>query len=173
LFGGTAASYARDADFMHVSTKEEFWQDVIDKTYQKYRGLHQWHRTICSEVRTGGKLSIPSGRMYSFSKVRGEWPDTQIKNYPVQGFSADIMMLARIAIYRRLRDWRHDGIKLCNTVHDSVLVDCEARHALLVKKTMKDVFAELDKTVSRCFRCDFNVPMECEIKAGPNWGEMK
>jgi DNA polymerase I-like protein with 3'-5' exonuclease and polymerase domains len=174
IYGGSAYSYCHDAEFMGVSTKEKFWQEVIDRTYQKYVGLHQWHRSIMQEVRATGCLSVPSGRGYVFaSDWRGKWPDTQIKNYPVQGFSADIMMLARISIYRRMRHLREDGLVLANTVHDSVLVDCEARHEGFVRATMEDVFRDLDKTVSRCFRCDFNVPMECEIKAGPNWGEMK
>jgi hypothetical protein len=37
---------------------------------------------------------------------------------------------------------------------------------------MEEVFADLPGAVSKSFGIDFNVPMECDCKVGPNWGEM-
>jgi len=70
-----------------VSTRESFWQDVIDKYYQKYYGIAAWHKEIIYEAQTNGRLCIPSGRYYpiapDFTK-RQPWPITVIKNYPVE-----------------------------------------------------------------------------------------
>ncbi|MFI5423045.1 MAG: DNA polymerase [Nitrososphaerales archaeon] len=174
IYGGNAYSYAHDSDFMHVSTKEKYWQKIIDQTYEKYQDLYQWHQKIKETVRRTGQLVIPSGRVFKYSpKPNGDWPDTIILNYPVQGFSADLMMLARIAIYRRLISYCDKGILLVNTVHDSILVDCKPGQVDFVCRTMKDVFKGLAETASQCFRIVFNVPMDCKIKVGPNWGNME
>ena len=174
LYGGSAYSYANDNDFMAVSKKQEFWQDVIEKTYEKYKGLAKWHKQIVEQVMRTGKLAIPSGRVYQFQKnQRGEWPRTQILNYPVQGFGAELMMLARVQLYRRLRPHRHRGILLVNTVHDSNLVDCRKAEVDFVIDTMREVFNNLDKTASKCFGIDFNVPLGCDIKIGMDWLNME
>ena len=174
IYGGSAYSYAHDPDFTGVSTKEKFWQGVIDKTYEKYPQLAAWHQSIIAEVRRTGKLVAPSGRVFQFKpKPNGDWPDTIIKNYPVQGFSADLMMLARVAVFRRLISYREKGVLLINTVHDSILVDCKDEMVEFVCRTLQDVFQGLDKLASRCFGIDFNVPMGCKIEIGKTWGTME
>ena len=39
IYGGSAFAYSKDFNFAKTSTEESFWQDVIDKTYEKYSGL--------------------------------------------------------------------------------------------------------------------------------------
>jgi len=39
IYRGSAFAYSRDPDFMGVSRKVDFWQDVIDRYYSKYKGL--------------------------------------------------------------------------------------------------------------------------------------
>lgn len=175
LYGGTSNGFIRDSDFMHVSRKKEFWDEAIDKLYRKYRGLAAWHRKIKQEARQTGRLITPSGREYRYEpKDYGEgpkWDDGAILNYPVQGFGNDILKIARIAVYRRLVG--KPGILLINTVHDSIMVDCESKHVDFVAQTFQDVFDGLDKMLSKCYNIDFNVPMRCEIEFGPNWAELE
>lgn len=175
LYGGTSNGFIRDSDFMHVSRKKEFWDEAIDKLYRKYRGLAAWHRKIKQEARQTGRLITPSGREYRYEpKDYGEgpkWDDGAILNYPVQGFGNDILKIARIAVYRRLVG--KPGILLINTVHDSIMVDCESKHVDFVAQTFQDVFDGLDKMLSKCYNIDFNVPMRAEIEFGPNWADME
>lgn len=175
IYGGTANGFANDPDFISVSRKKDFWQEVIDRTYRKYRGLDHWHKKIKQEARTSGKLVTPSGREYRYEpKDYGEgpkWDDGAILNYPVQGFGNDIMKIARIATYKRLVD--KPGILLINSVHDSIMVDCESKHVDFVAQTFQDVFDGLDGMLSKCYRIDYNVPMRCEIEFGPNWADMQ
>lgn len=87
IYGGSAYSYAHDSDFTGVSSDVKFWQGVIDRYYDKYKGIRKWHDQLLEEVKRNGFITIPSGRFYAFQPVlkRGmwEWPLTTIKNYPV------------------------------------------------------------------------------------------
>lgn len=86
IYGGSAYSYANDPDFRGVSTSQDFWQDVIDKYYTKYKGIKEWHKALLLEAQTNGRIIIPSGRYFPITpdyKKREPWPLTIIKNYPV------------------------------------------------------------------------------------------
>lgn len=84
MYGGSAYSYANDPDFASVKGNEKYWQKVIDRFYDKYKGFANWHTTIVQEVTQTGKLVMPTGRIYEYERnSRGDWPQTTIKNYPV------------------------------------------------------------------------------------------
>ena len=108
LYGGTAYSFINDPDFMYVSKSEKYWANVIDKYYDKYKGLKAWHDSLLEQVIRTGKLVMPTGRVYSFSPIktaRGDmkWPITNIKNYPVQGTGSDLVTIARVSLYNRMK----------------------------------------------------------------------
>ena len=97
LYGATAYGYAQDSDFTSVGYSQKQWQQVIDEFYTKYKGIAAWHAELLRTVKLQGYLEIPSGRHYIFEpdyKRREPWPLTTIKNYPVQGFGADLVMQA-------------------------------------------------------------------------------
>lgn len=175
LYGGTANGFVNDSDFANVSRKKEFWEQAIEKLYSKYKGLARWHKQLKQGIKATGSFVTPSGREYKYApKDYGEgpkWDEGAMLNYPIQGFGNDIMKIARIATYKRLVD--KTGILLINSVHDSIMVDCESKHVDFVAQTFQDVFDELDGMLSRCYRIDYNVPMRCEIEFGPNWADMQ
>ena len=177
IYGATAFGYAQDPDFLEISNKKEFWQDVIDKFYAKYSGIKKWHDAIMLEAKCTGSLFTPSGVEYKFlpiqSKYGVKWPDTQIKNYVVQGFGAEIVKLARIMLYRRLIAYRNDGILLVNTVHDSLMVDCVAKHVPFVVQTIKEVLAGLPAVVSKTYGMDYCLPTGGDIETGISWATLK
>lgn len=88
IFGGTAFSFYKDPDFAEAKYSLKKWEEVIEKFYRKYKGIHAWHQRLIKEATTTKYLSIPTGRKWHFEMVRNykgelEWPITQIKNYPV------------------------------------------------------------------------------------------
>jgi DNA polymerase-1 len=56
------------------------------------------------------------------------------KNMPIQGTSADITKIALARLRRRLADFR--GAALVNTVHDEIVVECDAPQAEEVKAAL-------------------------------------
>lgn len=184
IYGGSAWSYANDPDFREIGD-ETFWLDVINKFYIKYYGLGAWHTKILNDVKRDRKLVMPTGRVYNYEpeiKFAGtwsssfdqvKWPRTKILNYPVQGLGADLMAIARVSLYNRLKDKK--DIKMINTVHDSIILDFDSnKHdpielVSLVDKCFNDVPANFEKL----FGCEFNLPMRVECEVGNTWGNME
>jgi len=177
IYGGSAYSYAHDVNFTNVSTSESFWQGVIDEFYKKYNGLAKWHKQVVDTAMRDRQLTMPTGRIYKYEPEvkygKVKWPRTKILNYPVQGLGADLMAIARVSLANRLKDMQ--GIKLVNTVHDSIILDydekvCDNNSIVqLVDKCFTDIPANFKKM----FGVDFNLPMRVECQVGPNWGNME
>ena len=176
IYGGSAYSYANDPVFMGVSSSQEFWQDVIDKYYSKYVGIAKWHREINLEAKQNGRLTIPSGRYYPFeyeqTKWGLKWPDTKVKNYPVQGFGADLVMLARLEVAKRLRK-ESDRILLVSTIHDSIVVDTPEENVYNIAKVLKESIEAVPHLCKQVWGYDFTLPLTCEVSAGKNKKDME
>ena len=177
IYGGSAYSYANDPDFANVSKSERYWQSVIDKFYDKYKGIANWHQKIVQEVTRTGKLTTPTGREFTFeakNNYKGElqWPITTIKNYPVQSLGADIMSLIRVSFMRRFKDAKLDGV-IVNTVHDSIVVDCNRTEEQCVNRLFTSVFNDAPANFNRVFGIEFNLPLLCEVSKGDNMKEAK
>jgi DNA polymerase I-like protein with 3'-5' exonuclease and polymerase domains len=168
LYGGSAFSYANDPSFTKVSKSEKFWQRVIDGTYEKYPELARWHTKIVQEAIETGKVKTPFGREFVYEDPMKQ--RTQILNFSVQGTGADVMMVARISAYRRLKGI--SGISLINTVHDSIVCDVSENNLDKCCEVLYSVFVDLPKNLSKMFNLDWNVPLTCEIEYGPNNKEM-
>lgn len=169
IYGGQAYSYANDPDFTEVSTSEKFWQGVIDEFYTKYTGIATWHTNLIKEASSTGMLRMPTGRIYNFSSTQrgGDlvWPRTKILNYPVQGFAADLMAIARVSFRKRFHLAKIVG-QLINTIHDSIVVDVPTNEVPRVIKLFQDVFNDIPLNFERVFGVKFNLPVRCEISTG-------
>jgi len=90
LYGGNEYSFVHDPDFASVSTSLKYWKKVIDRFYEKYNGIAQWHANIIREVGRTGTLTTPLGRSYTWDLHKyGSYkiPETEVKNYPVKQIS--------------------------------------------------------------------------------------
>lgn len=176
IYGGTAFAYAKDPDFNWISTDPDYWQGIVDEYYNKYKGLHEWHETIVQTVENTSRLVMPTGRVYEYQPYLSKWgkwvwPRTTILNYPVQGLGHDLMAIARVSAYKRLSKYK--SVLFVNSVHDSIVVDCSKNMVYTVCATMEDVFHDIPTNFRRQFGVEFDLPMRCESKYGPNWGDMK
>ena len=173
IYGGNEYSFANDPDFMKVSKSKEYWKSVIDAYYNKYKGIKRWHTALVREAVETGKVVSPTGREYRFQKYNGEYKDTQIKNYPVQGTGADLMALARVSFFNRLKKLKLKDCLIVNTVHDSIVVDTIKENIPIIANLCHEVFRDIPKNFEKLFGVSFNLPMACDVNAGPNWEDMK
>lgn len=180
IYGGTCWAFAKDPEFTEISRDPEFWQRLIDEFYGKYSGLAEWHTNLVDGAISNGFVTIPSGRVFQFAPYRdkrGEvkWPRTTILNYPVQGFSADLMMLARISAYNRIIKLKNKDILLVNTVHDDIEIDLDNDPKLCynICVLMENVFKDIPRNFERMYGVEFNIPLSGEVSFGPNLKHMK
>lgn len=169
IYGGSAYSYANDPDFLSVGYSQKQWQGVIDRYYEKYKGIRAWHDGMVHTVRQTGIIEIPSGRVFKFSPKEGhyglEWPLTTIKNYPVQGYGADLVMLARIELIRLIEEAGIEAL-LVMTVHDSLVVDCPAKSVEIVARLISQAIDNVPSMVYNRWQHRFSLPLTCEISVG-------
>lgn len=169
-FAGPAYAYANDAEFQGTSKSVKYWEPVVGRFFEKYKGIHDDSiRSIRQAVDTGF-LTVPSGRFYPFQPRlrRGvlDWPRTEILNYPVQGFSADLMQIARLLVYERIP--QNSRVLLVNTVHDDIEVDVDNDPNLVynVCIILEEAFKDIPKGFKERYGSEVNVPMEGEVKFG-------
>lgn len=173
LYGGSAYAFSKDPAFPNDS--EKYWQGIIEKYYSKYRGIAEWHKKLVREAQENGKLVIPSGRHYPIAPdytKRDPWPLTIIKNYPVQGFGADLVMLARLEAAKRLRESELECL-LISTIHDSVVADTPEKNVEAVGKILFDSIEAVPLLCKKVFGYDFSLPLTSEVQYGPNKKDMK
>jgi DNA polymerase-1 len=176
LYGATAYGYATDSDFISVGYSEKNWQKVIDAFYSKYTGIAKGHERDIKFVKENGYLEIPSGRYFNYTPktVRGEkkWPLTKIKNYPIQGFGADLVKLARIKAFNDFKASRMEG-EFVGTIHDSLIYDVPDENVMAIAKIL---YNAVDTTPEMCYNIyqyKFSLPLYCELSYGPNKFDMK
>ena len=178
LYGGGAYSFANDSDFTATSTSVKYWERAIEAFYDKYKGVKIWHETLIQTAQSTGRLEIPSGRFFPISpmvnKWNGglDWPITVIKNYPVQGFGADLVMLARLRAAQLFRERKHTSL-LCGTIHDSLVADCPLGEYESVAQTFKEAIEEVPDFCKRIWGYNFSLPLKCEVSYGMNKTDMK
>lgn len=173
IYRGPAFAYSRDPDFTSVSKSQQFWQDVIDRYYSKYKGIYDTHMRYLQEVNRTGKLTSPLGRSYVFNKYKNkrtgiaEYSEYEITNYPNQGLGADVMAVARVSAAAKFSKYKLRSL-LISTIHDSITSDSPDNEVENVKEIFLDVFKDLPKNIERCYGIKWDLPMLGEVSVGPN-----
>ena len=177
IFRGSGWAFANDNDFSHVSSSASYWDGINEKFYSKYKGLDSWHHDLAKIVSSGEVIHGPLGRSWSINMARDRFgnlklPWTIFTNYPVQGTGADVMTIVRVSFYKKIKQ---KGIpcSFITTVHDSIVVDAESKYLDVIAETFYEAFAEAISNIKKLFGYTWRVPLECEVKYGPNMGEMK
>ena len=177
IFRGSGWSFANDPDFSHVSSSVDYWDNINEKFFSKYNGIDRQHKLWAQEVMAGRPLEGPLGRKWLIPlkrDKRGEIkiPWTTLTNYPVQGTGADVVALARISFYNKVKKYKLP-VKLIQTVHDDIKTDAPEKYVQDVVDLYHESFQGLQKNIKKIFGYDWIVPLKCECKVGMNMKDMK
>lgn len=171
IYRGPAFAYTCDPDFMPVSKSTKFWQGVIDRFFEKYYGLNACHTRLIQEATRTGQTISPFGRVHehqqSMTRQGLEWYVPDITNHINQGCGADVMVVARVLAYKRWCDLGLEG-KFISTVHDSIVADVPDKNVEAWARCIYGVFKDLPQAISQAYKCDWNLPLICEIGYGNN-----
>ena len=84
-------------------------------------------------------------------------------NTPIQGTAADIMKIAMINVYNRLKKEKLNA-KLVLQVHDELIIECVIEEKEEVKKILKE---EMENAMR------LRIPLKVEVSEAENWYEAK
>jgi DNA polymerase I len=137
--------------------------------FARYRGVKEYLERSLAEARKAGVTRTLSGRVRPVPEITS--PQVNLRNFaertalntPLQGTAADLIKLAMIVIARQLAEQKFQA-KMILQVHDELLFEAPHdemdRLRVLVREAMEKVH-------------ELAVPLVVDLKAGPNWRDMK
>ena len=141
----------------------------IEKYYELYPGVKNYMTNIVKEAYLTGEVKTMFGRIRKINELK----DTNFRtramgermalNTPIQGSSADIMKMAMIEVYKRMKENNLES-KLILQVHDEIIIDAKENELEKLKEIIKDAMENIVK---------ISVPLKIEINTGSNWFEAK
>jgi DNA polymerase I len=143
-------------------TKREA-ERFISRFFRAYKGLQRWHKRAArlANERSVREVRTSFGRRRLLPKDNWWQRYTSLLNTPIQGGSNDGLKLAMRELARDLGT----GARLISTVHDELIIECNADGSdsvkALVVQTMKSTMEKLYPSV----------PIEIEAKVCASWAD--
>lgn len=143
--------------------------DYIEKYFQTYPCVKEFLNNTVSKAREEGYVSTIFGRrrpipeLSSKNFMQRSFGERVAMNSPLQGTAADIMKIAMIRIFNRLKKDAPDA-KMLLQVHDEILIEARKEDEELVKMILEE---EMKNAAS------LKVALEVDIHTGSNWYEAK
>lgn len=139
---GYLANYSGVASFMEKAKK-----DAKEKGY--------------AETYFGRRRYLPE--LLESNAIRRGFGERVAMNMPIQGTAADIIKIAMIRVFERLKE-EYPEAKLIMQVHDELIIEAPEKDAeniaTLLKETMENA-------------CELSVPLTVEVACGKTWYDTK
>lgn len=139
--------------------------EYIKSYLSKYSGIAHYMEQTVAKAKHDGYVETMFGRRRYIKELAAKNKNLQAfgervaKNTPIQGTAADIIKIAMIKVYNRLKDSGLDA-KLILQVHDELIVeakeDCADKVAALLKEEMENAVK-------------LTVPMTVDVNVGKTW----
>lgn len=140
------------------------------KSYlDSYPGIEQYLDKVVKDATENGYTSTVFGRRRYIPELTAQNGNLRAfgkrvaMNAPIQGTAADIMKLAMIKVYNRLRAEALDA-KIVMQVHDELVIESSLNDAERVKAIVRE---EMEGVAS------LSVPLTVEVTSGKNWLEQE
>ncbi len=141
---------------------------------EKYAGVKEWHERLQREAVKHKQIKLPSGRQYAFPDAKWtEWGTatnrTAICNYPVQGFAtADLLPMCLVRLSHLVEKNNLQSV-ICNTVHDSIVMDVHPDEKDICIKLMVKAMLAIPEEAEKRYGIQYTMPVDIELKMGYNW----
>lgn len=140
----------------------------IDDYFLHYKGVKTFIDKTISEAMERGYVSTLFGRRRHVPEIRSG--SEQIRrfgeriaiNTPIQGTAADIIKVAMLNIFRRLKNEKLQSRMLLQ-IHDELIFEAPEKEIELMKELVKNEMETAAK---------LSVPVKVDINIGRNWGEL-
>ncbi len=164
VYGISAFSLSQD---IHVTVKEA--KKYIEDYLHTYSGVAAYMQQSVEKARELGYVETIFHRPRYLPDILSKKPalrgfsERVAMNMPIQGTAADIIKLAMIRVYRRLRDEKLQS-RLILQVHDELLVEAQESEAEQVMAIVKE---EMEHAA------DLAVKLSVDIHQGKDWYQAK
>lgn len=152
---------------LHISRKEA--GDYISRYFERYPGVRAFMDKVVAEAHETGYVTTMFGRRRELPAIKSRnfnqrmLAERMAMNTPIQGTAADVIKLAMIAAYRKLRE---AGVKsrILLQVHDELVLEVKESEIETVQAILHEA---MEHVVS------LSVPLSIDVHWGRNWAEAK
>ena len=162
MYGKGAYSLSKD---IGVTVKEA---DAFLKNYlAAFPRISSYMDKVIADARANGYVSTLFGRRRALPELNSNSHNIRAsgermaRNTPIQGTAADVIKLAMVRVWRRLRDEKMES-RLILTVHDELIVEAPEAEAEKAAQILRE---EMEGCVH------YAVPLSTDVHAGKNWLE--
>ncbi len=141
----------------------------IESYLEKYSGVKKYMEEIKAFAKENGYVKTMMNRIRYVPEISSSnfmtrsFGERVALNTPIQGSAADIIKLAMVRIYKRLKD---EGFasKLILQVHDELIIEAELSEKDAVSKILRE---EMESAAS------LSVPLVADMSEGESWYDAK
>ena len=164
IYGISAFGLSKD---LGISAKKA--QEYISRYFENYSDVKKYMDENVANATANGEIKTLFGRRRVINELKSSnynirsFGERAAMNMPLQGTSADIIKIAMINVYNKLREGGFKA-KLVLQVHDELIIDCPKSEAEAVQKLLK---FEMENAVT------LKVPLTVDVGVGKNWYDTK
>lgn len=162
VYGISAFSLSQDIGVFPNEAKA-----YMDAYLEKYHGVRDYMKNVVEQAKKDGYVSTLYGRRRDLPELSSSnfnmrsFGERVALNMPIQGTAADIIKLAMVNVYRRLKEEKLSA-KLILQVHDELIVECPENEAELVKVILT---REMENAAL------LSIPLTVDAHIGHSWAE--
>ena len=162
VYGISAFSLAQDIGVYPNEAKA-----YMEAYLSKYHGVRDYMAHIKEQAKQDGYVTTLYGRRREMPELKSSnfnlrsFGERVALNMPIQGTAADIIKIAMVRVYDRLREEKLQA-KLLLQVHDELIVECPEAEAAQVSRILKE---EMENAAH------LSVPLTAEVHIGHSWAE--
>ena len=140
-------------------------KDFMEQYLDTYSGIKKYMDDIVVEAKEKGYIDTMFGRRRYIPELKSnnymvrKFGERAAMNTPIQGTAADIIKIAMINVYRKLKQ---EGLKskMILQVHDELLIESPVEEKEKVKEIL---ISEMENV------CKLSIPLKVEAQEGKNW----
>lgn len=164
VYGIGAFSLAKD---IGVTRKEA--DDYIKGYLRHYAGVDKYMETVAKDAKEKGYVSTLWGRrrylpeLNSSNGMLRAFGERVARNMPIQGTAADIIKIAMVRVYNRLKAENMEA-RLILQVHDELIVEAPENE---IEKAAAILSEEMENA------CEMKVRLRADVNIGKTWYDAK
>lgn len=164
VYGISDFSLSQD---LHITKKEA--SEYMEIYFERYPKIKGYLDSVMQEAKENGYvLTILNRRRFipeikSSNRIVKALGERLAMNAPIQGSAADIIKLAMVNVYNKLKEKELKSTMILQ-VHDELILNVKENELEEVKQIVKD---EMEKVL------DMKVPLEVDTNMGKTWYEAK
>lgn len=164
VYGISAFGLSQDLSISAHEAKE-----YMEKYFETYPGVKKYQEDVIASAKAKGYSETMFGRRRPVPELKAsnfnlrQFGERVAMNAPIQGTAADIMKIAMIDVFFKLKELSLKS-KLILQIHDELVIETAPDEVDTVTKLLAE---EMEKAVT------LSVPMEVDCHTGSDWYEAK